>query len=243
VTRDDLFDYYRKHYIPSNMAVSIAGNFSRTKVKQILKNSFGKFDKKTPLDMPNLEIQDFNSANIIVRDNVSANFGALAFLGPDSSSDDIIKGSLAANVLYMYITRALKVKSDILNSIDVSFDTYLGPGAFYISYSYNPSYAKEVDEEIIRQLDNMLRGDILPIDIDRAKTHIKTALSFRRETQNAIASNAALWLLLGRKEFVNSDTYFQKIDALDVSDIKEFFNKYYSQDKTVKIAIQPRSSK
>ncbi|MDR0485284.1 MAG: insulinase family protein, partial [Elusimicrobiota bacterium] len=243
VKREDLIEYYNSHYLPSRMTVSVSGGFDYKKAKKVLKDTFGKIAKRQSENDPNLTIENPKGANLTIRDNISAGSAAIAFLGPDNNSAEITVAAFAANVLYAELYKSLKIKRDLLNSIDVSFDATLGNGAFYIEYSFNPKHLNKIRAEIERQIADILENGISTEALNRAKISFKTASSFGLERQDNIAYNAAFWLSLNRKEFADPDAYLKEIDKVSAEDIRKFFKKYYSKEKTVAVTMLPRKAK
>ncbi|MDR3048367.1 MAG: insulinase family protein [Elusimicrobiota bacterium] len=239
-TRQDLFDYYNKHYIPSKMVVSVAGNFNMRKVKKLTASSFGKFENKPAPQEPNLDKKSAKRQDIVIRDNISAGLAAFAFLGPDIRDADFVTADVAASVLNLYLYRSLKIKFSLVNSVSAYFDASLGAGYFDITVSFDPKNYKEIKMEIERQLEYLLQNEISQEDIDRAKISIKTAKNFAAQTQYSIASEAGHSMIMQRKDLIDMNLYLYKVEAVSAADIKNFLNKYYSKEKMVSVAMLPK---
>ncbi|MDR0822906.1 MAG: insulinase family protein [Endomicrobium sp.] len=241
--RQDLFDYYNKHYTPSNMTVSVAGNFNMRKAKKLVANTFGKFENRQSADEPKLNKKAAKKQNIIIRDNISAGLASFAFLGPDIRDDDFIEAEVASEVLYLLLYRSLKVEFNLVNSLSTSFESGLGAGYFDITVSFDPKNYDEIKTEIERQLEYLLQNEISQDDLDRAKISIKTAKNFSEQVQHAIASNAGYNALMKRDDLIDMDLFLYKVEAVSTADIQDFLNKYYSKEKTVSVAMLPREEK
>ncbi|MDR3244190.1 MAG: insulinase family protein [Elusimicrobiota bacterium] len=241
--REDLFDYYNKHYIPSQMVVSVSGNFNMSKIKKLVANSFGKFESKPAQAEPNLEIKNLKAKDSIIRSDISAGVLSYAFLAPGIKDDEYIQAELLGQVLYLYMSRTLEVRFNLVNYISLSYDALLGPGGFFITASFDPVNYKEVKAEIERQLDYLLNNEIPSADLERAKLSIKTEKNFTSQVQSSIANYNAYYALMQRPEFIDIDLFLSEIEAVSALDIKNLLNKYYSKNKAVSITMLPRGEK
>ncbi len=47
VSREEIYSYYKTHYIPEKMIVVISGNFDETSVAKLIDETFGKFEEQS----------------------------------------------------------------------------------------------------------------------------------------------------------------------------------------------------
>ncbi len=68
VSREDILNYYHKHYLPENIIVSVGGDFDAGKAREIIKNSFGKteMDSRAASEQPSL-IEPEHKSNFLAR--------------------------------------------------------------------------------------------------------------------------------------------------------------------------------
>jgi predicted Zn-dependent peptidase len=141
------------------------------------------------------------------------------------------------------MSRTLKVRFNLVNSISVSYDALLGPGGFFITASFDPINYKEVKAEIERQFDYLLNNEIPSADLERAKLSIKTARNFAIQIQSSIASANAYFAIMQRPEFIDIDLFLSEVESVSALDIKNLLNKYYSKNKAVSVIMLPRGAK
>ncbi|NPA51155.1 MAG: insulinase family protein [Epsilonproteobacteria bacterium] len=72
-TLEDIKDWYKRFYYPSNMRLKIVGNFDKEKIKKIIKESFNKYSDrkgdsiKEPFYKGKLNGKNYISSNIVMR--------------------------------------------------------------------------------------------------------------------------------------------------------------------------------
>ncbi len=245
VTRDEIYDYYGAHYVPEKMKVLVIGNFDEKKIENLVAETFGKFEKKTAPEDPNLMETAKPKEDIIKKGNVELGYMLSGFVGPDINSDDVFTADLASIVLgggkSSRLYRVLKEQKQLVYSIDSSFMTSKGSGLSFVRAVFDPKNLEEIKIEIAKQIDDIINNGITEEELKRAKLGIKTGWNFSMETPFDIAYHYGFWTVLGRPDAM--DEYVPKIEALSAEDVQNYFAKYYSHDKIITAAYLPKAEK
>ncbi len=86
--RDDVYDFYRHHYVPNNMITTVAGNFDRDEALALLREHYGEVPPGT-VTRPELKTASYlDRSRAITRRGGDAHVLALAFEAPTYGSPD-----------------------------------------------------------------------------------------------------------------------------------------------------------
>ncbi len=97
--RDDVFAFYRRHYVPNNMTLTVAGNFDRDRTLELLEKYYGSVppgDSRRP-DLRLAYLLD--RTRTVVRRGGAERVLALAFDAPGYGSPDFFPFLVLANLL------------------------------------------------------------------------------------------------------------------------------------------------
>lgn len=245
VSREEIYNYYSTHYVPGKMVVVVAGNFDKQKISSLLKDTFGKFEKKPVPDDPQLIEELYKGKENIIYGKTETAYLISGFIGPEIASDDIFVADLAMTVLgggkSSRLYRVLKEEKQLVYSIGSSFITSKGSGMASIFAHFNPENLNTIKSEIKDQIEDIINNGVSEEELKRAKLSMKTEWSFSFETSQDIASAYGYGILLGRPDLV--DNYINAIQTLTSEDVQDFFSKYYSHDKFISTALLPETFK
>ena len=98
ITRDDLVNYYKKHYVTNNMFISIAGKTDCGKVIGLLETALGRFSSKMGDKIAHAKV-DLHSNNLYVPKQSSLAHLCVNTKGVANTSDDIYKLQMLSSVI------------------------------------------------------------------------------------------------------------------------------------------------
>ncbi|MCL1972654.1 MAG: insulinase family protein [Endomicrobia bacterium] len=241
IPRDEIYNYFRTHYIPQKMTVVVSGNFDKSAIEKLVAKTFGNFEVRPSPQEPLLFEEAQPGEAIVKKGKVEVGYMFFGFLGPDASSDDIFAADLAMHALgggkSSRLYRVLKEEKQLVYSIGSSFQTMKGTGAVFISAVFDPANYEKVKDEINVQIQNMLDNGISEEELERANVSMRTAWSFSFEKPFNIGYAYGIWQLMGRPEI--AEQYLSKMNALKIIDAQNFLKKYYSRENVVSAALLP----
>jgi predicted Zn-dependent peptidase len=244
VSREEIYDYYKAHYIPAKMTVVVSGNFDETSVEKLISETFGKFKEQSTSPDPMFFEKVHDGKDVIEHGKVEMGYMLTGFLGPTINEKDIYTADTAVNILgggkSSRLYKAVYEKKHLVYSIASCFTTEKGTGNICIMSVFDSKNLKKIKDEIRKQIENIIDGSIAEEELNRAKLSIKTSWNFSLETPFDIADNIGYWYLMGIPEFVTK--YIKNIESMTVDDIVGFFKKYYSSATVSNIALLPSSA-
>jgi predicted Zn-dependent peptidase len=243
VSRDEIYGYYKTHYIPEKMIVAVSGNFNEIKIKKLLDETFGKFAKQPAPVEPIFAEKTHNGKDIVEYGKVESGYMLTGFLGPDTNADDVYAADLAASILgggkSSRLYRYLYDDKHLVYSVNSSYSKEKGTGIMYVSSTFDPKNLKAIKDEIKNQIEGIINNGVLEEELVRAKLAIKTNWAFSNEIPCNIAINNGLWQMMGNLGSINE--YIGKIEKITTCDVIKFFKKYYLPETTSNVALLPKS--
>jgi zinc protease len=245
-TRDHVYSFFKKHYVPSNMACVLVGDFEEADAKALVEEYFGDFEGPTR-DLPprpeEPEQKGFR-AHVDHRD-IPESYFRFAFHIPDTTHEDIpaldllgaIMGYGQASHLYQVIQRELELVNSIYSGAYAPKDA----GIFIVSADYQleeDRQPSEVHDAIFEETFRFREITVTEADLERARTLIQSQEIYNKQTVEGLA------MKLGRYQMVTGDPLFEQkyYDALrevTPEKIREVARKYLHPENCSAIVLHP----
>ncbi|MDR1418737.1 MAG: insulinase family protein [Endomicrobium sp.] len=242
VSRKEIYDYYKTHYIPEKMIVVVSGNFDKVKVGKLIGETFGNFYTQ-PAPKEPVCLEDIATGkDIVEHKKVEVGYMLSGFLGPNIDEDDIYIADLATNILgggkTSRLYKSLYENKRLVYNIDCSFSSHKGTGNICIVSVFDAKNIDTIKLEIKKQIENIINNGITQEELNRSKLSKKTSWSFSLETPLDIAETYGYWYLIGKQKFV--DEYLERIESVTLDDIQNFFKEFYSNKMFSNVALLPK---
>jgi predicted Zn-dependent peptidase len=243
VTPEEIYKYYKTHYVPENMVVVVCGGFDKEKVDIILEMTFGKFKKQPATGEPLLKEEDRSGKNIIQYGKVEVGYMLSGFLASNIDDEDLYIADLAADILggakSARLYKALYEKKHLVYAIDSTFCIGKGTGNVYITSIFEPKNLDYIKEEIEKQIEDIINNGITEEELNISKLLLKTDWQFSSETPYDIADRLGYFSLVGRPDYVPN--YLNNLKSMTSKDVINFFKKYYSKNTISHVILLPKA--
>lgn len=228
-TMDDVKDFFKKHYNPSNAILCIAGNFELEEIKALTEKWFGPIPGglKPARLLPSEPKQTVFKEKTIFRD-VPANAFYYAFKMPERKNPefyiaDVVSDALGrdkSSRLFVDLKKNQKLVSEIGAYITGSLDN----GLLIISGKLNPDVTFEEFDKALWQVLENFKSTVIGLDEkNRLMNKIKTAKAFSDQALLNRAMNLCSFELLGDANGINDEGHLY--DAITAVDIQKMAQK------------------
>lgn len=235
LTRKQLFDYYKKYYVPNNMIISVAG-----KVENVFNKIEEKFksEVKEELIFSKIKTQENINHSILEKRDISQSYLGLGYVIPSRKENkslvfDVI-GAVLGRRQSGWIIDEIRNKRGLAYEAGVHISSSIDYGYMYV---YVNSHKKnfELIKKII--LEQFLRIQTLTeIELENAKNYIKGDFILENEDTEELAEAIAFFeLCCDSKDFEN---YVRKIKKITLSEVKDTAKKYLTQNYSQAIIQQ-----
>ena len=208
-TMDDVRGFFKKHYVPSNAILCIAGNFELDTVRSLTEKWFEEIPGGLkPARLLAAEPKQNEYREEIIERNVPADAFYYAFKMPERRDEgyyftDVLSDSLGrdkSSRLYIALKKEGKLVSDINAYITGSLDN----GLLMISGKLNEGVAfEDLDKALWLELEKLKNTAIEELELHRLMIKIRTAREFQEQGLLNRAMNLCLFELLGDANGVN----------------------------------------
>ena len=208
-TMEDVRGFFKKHYVPSNAILCIAGNFELDTIRSLTEKWFGDIPGgiKPARVLPTEPVQNEYREETIER-NVPADAFYYAFKMPERRDEgyyftDVLSDALGrdkSSRLYISLKKESKLASEINAYITGSLDN----GLLMISGKLNEGAAfEDLDKALWSELEKLKNTAIEEMELHRLMIKIRTAREFQEQGLLNRAMNLCLFELLGDANGVN----------------------------------------
>ena len=243
IPREEIIKYFKQHYIPSRMVISVVGDIDIKETKKVISETLGQNQNAdTAFSEPDIIEQNSDGVELTKTDKLEHTYMLAGFLGPDMSSKDIYVADIALNILgegnSSRLNRVLKEEKQLVYSISSSFMTVNGTGVNYISAIFEKDNYEKVQEALFKELDKFIKDGPTREELDKVKINIKADWLFGLQTVNEQANQLGYWALFNHSQVFKN--YLSNIEKVTVEDVKNYMKKYYSKNKLSKVVIFPK---
>ncbi len=232
VNRQEIMEYYKKFYVPSNMTVSIVGDLATDEVEKILLETFGKIPHgEKPLDRDMKETLKPSFEITRRRKNVAHTYAICGFLGPNNKDENQFAAEISSIILgdghSSRLYKNLREKKQLVYSIGSSYYGQKGDGIFSVAAIFDRKNFGSVKKEVESELSKLAGEGPSAEELDRAKELIKSQWVFNQEKVHDQAGMLGYWHLQGNLNII--EEFMGKINSVTKEDVKKFLKNYGSK--------------
>lgn len=243
-TRKKVNAFYRRWYIPKNMILTIAGNFSPEKMLRKVKVLF---EVNTVTSEPPREKRPVESATVRPRFTASvkpvseARF-AIAFPIPGLAHKDVAALDLLAGIVGQGMSARLErtVRRDLNLVTDIRAMAYTprDMGVFAVFGTCAHHLLEKAIAATLNELDEAALETLSTGELKKAKTLIEADAIYSEETVDGMARKSGFYLLHAN-DIAFEEKYLQNVAATDTAALKSAADKYLRGVKGVVAVVIP----
>lgn len=233
VTREKLLRYMRSLYHPTNMVITIAGNFSLENAERLLRKNFETQQKG--------KIPNFKTIHVVPQKNV------IKTINSDTQQNQVILGFITG-VFYHHKDRfPLLIAADILGggrnsrifhklvyelgiayAVLTSMWTFRDTGLFFTSGGFSAEKTEIAIKTILEELTRLKSEKVSRKELQQIKEVSKSNIYFAMETSDAIAYKYSTQYITENR-ILTPDETARNIDRVTSEDIQRVAKKYFSR--------------
>ncbi len=230
-SRDTLFDFYSKHYVPSNMVISIAGNFDQKRLVDLVIKKFRQPRKGIvnrsywPSGMKKYEVANRTGKKEVIQKKISQAHICLgtpiriSYLSNKKFNylalNTILGGGMSSR-LFQKVREKQGLAYSIYSFVDFMYDT----GVFGVYMATDKARLDKSLETVRSECQKLVSNSVKGHELKMAKAQIKANLLFGLEsTSTRMIRLAKNEIYLGKKLDISEITDY--IDKLSLEDIQK----------------------
>jgi len=242
MTRDDLYNHYRAHYVPSNAIAVAAGSFDPDTLLEQIRALYGNLPagaKPTPFARPEPPQNGERRVNV-ERPGTTA-FLSVAHHVPPATHPDWFKLEVLDSILTgpgggvdqktSRLYQAL-VKTGIAASVGGGLSETVDPYLHTIAVTISDGVTHdEAEDALLDEIDRLLEDGISEAELNKVKKQARAAFAYATES----ITNQAYWLaqsaLLGDPHWF--DRYLDRLDTITCEDVLQTARRYLIPQRRV----------
>jgi zinc protease len=244
MSRDQLYQHYRRYYIPNNAVLVVVGDVTTDDVLRRVEQQFGRIPAGVPPARPHLEEpEQFGERRVIVQKEGTTAYVKLAYRAPQFEHPDcfpmvvldaVLTGAKGLNLWVSFRTtppqrsarlyRAL-VEQRLASSVSGAIVPTQHPFLYTISMTVNESSTPAtVEAAALEAIDEVARNGVTNAELTKAKNQLRARLVFDDESVTHIAHQLGYFETIASVEA--SHTLLSRVMAVTLDDVARVARRY-----------------
>lgn len=248
MTRDDLYNHYRKYYVPNNATVIAVGDFETGEMLDKLHNTFGRIPRGE--DIPLLTVEEppqSGERRVIVRRPGAAPYFMAAYHSPRASDPDffacmMLSGLLSgASSLTMSrsaspgrssrLYRAL-VETELAANVGFSYNAMLDPYLMMASATVRHNVSVEkVEQAVLAELDKVATKPIGDEEFEKVLKQTRAQYVYAED--GVMNHGYRLGMLDVVATWKMYDSFLENLEAVTKADVQRVAQKYLADTNRI----------
>ncbi|MDC0299380.1 insulinase family protein [Verrucomicrobia bacterium] len=246
ISREDVFDYYRKMYTPSNQFFIVVGDIDIKKIADQISAAYkdSPFSPLPPAFIPS-EPPQLAPRQRVEESSIELGHTHLSWHIPDIRHEDlpaletlsIILGGGRSSRLY----RSLREEQGVVHAIDAWTYNPGNPGLFGISAVFDGGQYEKAVQSIEAELQGVREKGVTSSEVAKAvKQFTSATLAARKTMQGQAQDLGGAWM--AARDLGFSNRYLSQVQSITAEKIVEVANKYMLPDNRSTFALLPKGS-
>lgn len=240
IRREQVVEFYRKHYVPNNASLVIVGDVTEAEAFAAAEKLFGKWQKRDITDLdpePEPPPHAPRHAQFTVRRAFPV--VGIGFMAPSVKE---VKDVCACDLLLALLGRRdglltrLLVGQGVATRVTTEFLTQRYPGLFSIVVELpekgNP---QQVEAMVVGALQQLAKTPVTEAELARAKREILGEYLFGMETTEGQASTLGFYEMVDTYLFATE--YEKNVLAVTAEDVRRVVEKYLNPERRVVVTL------
>lgn len=244
ITRDEIFDYYKKHYSPENMITIVVGdvepNETAKKVQHAFTISPRKLEKHCYKKEPPITTQRIKEEKF----DCNSAYMMIGFRGTNAVHKDEFALDVLATILgdgrSSRFYQNIKEQKQLTNSIGASNGSFKDDGIFYISANFEPQNKENLKKAIFDEIKNVQQYGVTEAEVEKAKNIIERDTHYSRESISNIAMEMGYTVTITGDD-KNYNGYLDSIKKVTAEDVNRVARKYLGENKSAVSVVMPKT--
>jgi len=243
ISRQQIIDHYTKFYVPTNMAVVLAGDIDMQRALQQVGQAFqGKSGTPKPATAVAEVTPIGQQVNKSLKAPLKSTYVAVGFHGPAGSDYEDV---CAVDALLSYLgfgyrswmETELKGKTGLASEVAADFLTQRQPGAISFIAQVTEANVDKAKGALFAKIAAVRADGIPEASLALAKRSLLGQYAFQNETYGGMATSSGFYFAVSEPEFAGK--YISCVQSITNADIVRVAQKYLDPARAVVLVIGP----
>jgi zinc protease len=235
ITRDDLLDYHRRHFVPNNALLAVVGDITDAEAFEAAKKVFGDWERRE-LPAPAVTAPPEPTRRIVLVNKPDAvqTEVRVGHLGVRRNHNDYMPLNLSIRILggegANRLHQVLRTERGLTYGASADFDTLRDSGAFEASTNTRSEATGEVLRLMVDEFWRLQRERVGERELSDAKAYLTGSFPLTIETPDAIATQVLNVLFFGLP-VEQLESFRQRVNAVSVDEVERVSRFYLRPDR------------
>ena len=239
MTRDDLLAYYRTHYVPGRVILSIVGDLDTPQAIEaayLFLGGMGAVDGAPLGSPPEPPEREFRYRRL--RGDIARSHLVVGFHGAPALSDDDMALRILAHVLgsgrSSRLYQAVKERDGLVDSIGLGLQSFQDIGVMAVVAGCDPGKASRALEAIQAELEGLRRQPPTAGEIERARIAIE--FQHHQSRTEVLGQSAILAYYEAMGGYALADEAVERLRRVSAEDVRTAAEKYLAIDGELEVS-------
>lgn len=236
ITREDIVNFHKDHFVSENMMIGVVGDFDASEMKQKLEEAFSNIPsgEETSLDFPEVDYEPQSTINFAHKSDVNQSFILMGHLGGMRDNPDYPQIQVMNRVLSGgFSGRLMQVIRTEMGLAYSAFGQYsmnsFYPGFFFAGVSTKSSTTAEAIEAVIEQIRRLQNEPITKKELQDTKDQILNSSVFEYDSYEEVLSQQMSYDYRGLPGDA-FDQYIEGVKNTTIEDVQRVAKEYLNPD-------------
>ena len=246
VPRETLFNYYHKHYVPSNTVITVVGDVSVEKLSLWLDRNFAPVKRpkapgrKFAVDKQPRSLQLRLEPGDVQQIYLSLGFPSVALTHPDAAALEILEAVLGDGTASR-LNLAIREKSQSADEITSEHFAGKYGGAFVFQALTDSKRIENCLKDLMGEVKKILIHGVPEAELSKVKNKIKASKVFEKQSVDGQAKTLGFWELHG--DYHMEEKFLKGLDAVTSNDLQVMAEKYLKPKNASLVLYHPKAQK
>lgn len=231
MSRDDILDFYKRHYRPDNITLVAVGDFEPAALQKLVQGQFGDWESPaaaTPAQRP-VEPGVEEARFRLLQEDVPESRVAIAWPIPPIHHPDV--AALDALGVVLGHGESSRLYRDLRRRREVVLDAYAfaytpkDPGLFMVGAGLKPGRLQEGIEALFDTTFRLRAERVTPDELEKAKVVILSEAAYQKETVQGQARKLGYFEVVAG-DYTYEQRYTQAVRELTPEDLRRAAQRY-----------------
>jgi zinc protease len=242
---DDVRDFYRTYYVPSNATLAVVGDFEPAQALQFVTQYLGRVPKAghdVPRDIPREPLQT-KEKRVTLQETWPLPVVVVGYHITNDGDPDSYPLHIAAKVLSdgesSRIYRTLVYQKQIAVAAFGEAHLIEHPNLFYaVAIVQSPHTTEEAVDALIGEIERLKAEPIAARELERAKNQFSRDYVLNRETNQQKAMQLAHAIVI-HHDVRTADSEYDIFQSISIADVQRVARTYFNQDNRLVLTLLP----
>ncbi|HVP36695.1 MAG TPA: pitrilysin family protein [Terriglobales bacterium] len=237
ISPEELRSFHKKVSVPSNIILSVVGDFNSEEIKNLLQSEFGKVPSSPAprFSMIDEPAQAKEKSRIIPQEKLQTTFN-LGTMGVKVTSPDYLSLKLVERILSSRLFFKYVYEKSMAYRMWTYMQARLGSAPFTFEMGVSPENFSKARAGIMSEVQNLLKSPLSENEVQTAKANLLSGFYLSQQTNPDQARTMAFYEMAGLG-YLFGDTYPALVKKVKTSEITSAAKKYLNPEKFTLVAV------